>query len=347
MEPRAARAQRARGGGNSRGQHSHAAPSVLRMSPRKKCSAGVPSPKSTRVSAAGSGTIIRSPAVPNGVSKIGPNADIIMLLCVQPTPLPSREGSSLAGKPLPRTWPEMSQVATKTSSSRCKGVLPRGADVAGNGSPVRQRHQRRGFGTAARERQRAARVEAAAGGRIDRARHVALQHQLQTAAARVRHGCGGDQRLGIRVQRAREQRVAIAISTMRPRYITATRCADVLHHAEIVRDEQVGDAALVLQIAQQVQHLRLHRDVERRDRLVRHDQAGAAPRAPARCRAAGAVRRRTRTGSCRAASPRKPDAVEQRRDLVLAAFLGRTARRNSPAARRRSCRPCSRGLSDA
>src|SRR6185437_3300955 len=50
--------------------------------------------------------------------KIGPNADIIRLLCVQPTPLVSRDGNSRAGNPLPRTWPAMSQVATKISSSR-------------------------------------------------------------------------------------------------------------------------------------------------------------------------------------------------------------------------------------
>ena len=102
----------------SRGQHSQAVPSVCRMSPRKKCSIAEPSSKSTRTSAAGSGTIIKSPAVPNGVSQIGPNGDIIRLLPVQPTPFVRRAGSSRAGNPLPRTRPEMSQVATKTSSSR-------------------------------------------------------------------------------------------------------------------------------------------------------------------------------------------------------------------------------------
>ena len=49
---------------------------------------------------------------------------------------------------------------------------------------------------------------------------------------------------------------------------------DVLHHREIVRDEQIGEPALLLQILQQVDHLRLHRDVERRHRLVAHDELG-------------------------------------------------------------------------
>ena len=40
-------------------------------------------------------------------------------------------------------------------------------------------------------------------------------------------------------------------------------------------DEQVGDAQLVLQVAQQVQHLRLHRHVQRRHRLVGRHHLGA------------------------------------------------------------------------
>ena len=87
------------------------------MSPKKKCSIAEPSAKSTRTSTDGSGTIMKSPAVPNGVSQIGPNGDIIRLLPVQPTPFFNRAGNSRAGKPLPRASPEMSHVATKTSSS--------------------------------------------------------------------------------------------------------------------------------------------------------------------------------------------------------------------------------------
>ena len=48
--------------------------------------------------------------------------------------------------------------------------------------------------------------------------------------------------------------------------------ADVLDQPQIVRDEQVGQLQLLLQIHQQVDHLRLHRDVERRDRLVEDDE---------------------------------------------------------------------------
>ena len=39
--------------------------------------------------------------------------------------------------------------------------------------------------------------------------------------------------------------------------------ADVLDHPQIVRDEQIGEPELLLQIEQHVQDLRLDRDVER------------------------------------------------------------------------------------
>ena len=38
---------------------------------------------------------------------------------------------------------------------------------------------------------------------------------------------------------------------------------DVAHDGEVVRDEQVGQAELVLEVLQQVDDLRLDRDVER------------------------------------------------------------------------------------
>src|SRR4029079_19413941 len=48
--------------------------------------------------------------------------------------------------------------------------------------------------------------------------------------------------------------------------------ADVLDHRQVVRDEDVGQAERVLKVFQQVDHLRLDREVERRDRLVADDQ---------------------------------------------------------------------------
>ena len=73
-----------------------------------------------------------SPVAPKGVSAIGPSAEIIVLVGTQPTPFTSREASSPAGNPLPRTRPAISQVQTMMSGSRCMGDtgLMRGAQLA-------------------------------------------------------------------------------------------------------------------------------------------------------------------------------------------------------------------------
>ena len=49
---------------------------------------------------------------------------------------------------------------------------------------------------------------------------------------------------------------------------------DMLDHAEIVADEQVGEVELPAQLHEQVEHLRLDRDVERGDRLVADQELG-------------------------------------------------------------------------
>ena len=63
-----------------------------------------------------------------------------------------------------------------------------------------------------------------------------------------------------------------ASSTMRPEVHDADAIGDVMHHREVVRDEEIGEAELALQVAHQVQHLRLHRHVERGRRLVADEE---------------------------------------------------------------------------
>ena len=47
---------------------------------------------------------------------------------------------------------------------------------------------------------------------------------------------------------------------------------DVADHGQVVRNEEVGEPELVLEVGEQVEDLRLHRDVERGNRLVGNDQ---------------------------------------------------------------------------
>ena len=57
---------------------------------------------------------------------------------------------------------------------------------------------------------------------------------------------------------------------------------DRRHDTEVVRDEQQAEPELVAQLGEQLEHRRLHGDVERRRDLVADDELG--PRAPARAR---------------------------------------------------------------
>ena len=49
---------------------------------------------------------------------------------------------------------------------------------------------------------------------------------------------------------------------------------DVLDDADVVGDEEVGQAELALQLFEQVEDLRLHAHIQRRGRLVADDQLG-------------------------------------------------------------------------
>ena len=91
---------------------------------------------------------------------------------------------------------------------------------------------------------------------------------------------------------------------------------EMLHDREVVRDEQVRDVALLLQVIQQVEDLRLDRNVQRRNRLVADDEirrerqgAGDADALPL---AAGKfVRIAAGVGRI------EPDALEQRGDAFV------------------------------
>jgi len=72
--------------------------------------------------------------------------------------------------------------------------------------------------------------------------------------------------------RMREQRALVGQLDDLAQVHHGDAVADVLDHGEVVRDEQVRELHLVLQVHQEVDHLRLHRHVERRHRLVAHDQ---------------------------------------------------------------------------
>ncbi len=111
--------------------------------------------------------------------------------------------------------------------------------------------------------------------RVDRARHVAGQDDPLPLRRRVRHRHRRQQRARIGMVRAGEQRAPVRqlddLAEIHHRH--AVR--QVLDDGQVVADEQQRQAQLILQIDQQVDDLRLHRHVQRGDRLVADDQVGA------------------------------------------------------------------------
>jgi hypothetical protein len=118
-------------------------------------------------------------------------------------------------------------------------------------------------------------VEHAAGGRVDRRRRLAPEHDLLARAvlARIRDRRCGQQRDRVRVDR-------LDVELLRRRelhHLAEVHDRDpvrhVAHDRQVVGDEDVGEPELVLEVVEQVDDLSLDRDVERRDRLVEQHQA--------------------------------------------------------------------------
>ena len=109
--------------------------------------------------------------------------------------------------------------------------------------------------------------------RCERARHVARQQHAFLAHAGIGPRDRRQQRLRIGMRRPGRGH---ASRRSRPscRDTSPPRGRDVPHHGEVVGDEQEGEAEAALQILQEVDDLGLDRDVQRRDRLVAHDQVG-------------------------------------------------------------------------
>ena len=90
---------------------------------------------------------------------------------------------------------------------------------------------------------------------------------------RVGHDGRREERLRVRVLRPREQLVARSHLDDLAEVHHRDAVAEELHGREVVADEQAREAELALQVAEEVEDGRLHGDVERRDRLVRDQQA--------------------------------------------------------------------------
>ena len=111
---------------------------------------------------------------------------------------------------------------------------------------------------------------------VDRVRHVPFEHERLAPAAEVRVGDrhGGEQRARVRVLRRGVEVAPLRDLDGLPEIHHHHAVRDVADDVEVVRDEDVGEPELLLQVLQEIEDLRLHRDVERGHGLVADDQAG-------------------------------------------------------------------------
>ena len=154
-------------------------------------------------------------------------------------------------------------------------------------------------------------------------------------ARRVGDGDRLQQRLGVRVLRIAEHRPRVVpVSTIRPRYITATRWLMWRTTDRSCATNRIARPSSRCSSRQQVQDLRLHGDVERRDGLVGHDQLRVRAPAPRRSRRAAADRPTARAdGGRRARATGRPGRAGRRRARRARPSVSRSPRRRAPRAR--------------
>ena len=143
---------------------------------------------------------------------------------------------------------------------------------AGDRPPFRYFAQRRRTALALRHPTRTAGVKSTAARRIDVAGNLARQHGEALAVVGV--GDRRQQRLRIRVERFGEQRAGRRGLHQLAQVHHGDPVGHQAHHAQIVRDEQIGEREALLQVVEKVEYLGLDRHVEGGDRLVAHHDAG-------------------------------------------------------------------------
>ena len=89
---------------------------------------------------------------------------------------------------------------------------------------------------------------------------------------RIGHGDRREQRLRVRMLRILKEQPRVGHFDDAAEIHDGRATADVLHEAEVVRDEEIGQLQLFLKLHQEIDDLRLNRHVEGRDRLVGDDE---------------------------------------------------------------------------
>ena len=203
--------------------------------------------------------------------------------------------------------------------------------------------ERRRLAAAALGREGAARREGAADDRLAQRRHRARESRQAAARPRGRawRRAAAPRRAGPACRDGaaggRDRRTG-ASSTLRPAYMTTTRCAISATTPRSWVMRMMAAPIFALQLAHEIEDLRLDGDVERGRRLVGDEQLRDCRRAPWRSSRAGACR--PRAGADIRRARRSGSGMCTRRSISTARAARRCARRapDAASASRRSAR---------
>ena len=107
---------------------------------------------------------------------------------------------------------------------------------------------------------------------MDRAGNLSTQLLRFGNTALINRRRSGKKRLGIGVDRVGEQQLLRSPLHNSSQIHDTQAVADVLDHAQIVCDEQIGKMKFILQIHKNVQDLSLNGHIQSRYRLIRYDK---------------------------------------------------------------------------
>ena len=129
------------------------------------------------------------------------------------------------------------------------------------------------------------------------ARGLELGDFVDSSASRVGDRDRGHQRFRVGVTRVLEHRWPRTEFNETSQIHDPNEVRYPLDDRDIVADEEEGQPQVCLQFCEEIQHLRLHRDIERGDRLVGYDESSDEKQWLAQSRRAAAVLRTVREGS--------------------------------------------------
>ncbi len=128
------------------------------------------------------------------------------------------------------------------------------------------------FIVAAFDRIRAAGSKMTAAGRVHGRWDIAPQHVAGSVRVGIRYRNGGDECTRIGVPGGAVERIRIRVFHDAAQVHDGDIIGDVFDHRQVVGDEEICQLHFILQVQEQVENLRLDRNVQGRHRLVADDQ---------------------------------------------------------------------------